>query len=354
MPRDTLRSARLEVADPLAAIETYFEKGWTDGLPVVPPTEEKIWAMLDAMGKQPEDILGDIPARARTITAEKLAINAVLAGCLPIYAPVLLAATEALCDPAFSVHGPTASTSGMGILAIVNGPIASQIGMNAGENLFGPGWRANATIGRALRLLLRNVCGAVPGVLDRSCFGHPGKFTYCIAEDEAHSPWPPFHAERGIPSEENAVTLFAGESPHQVANHQASDPEAILSTIADVMVAGGRLSLSGQQFVLIIAGEHRKRLSDRGWTKKDVRAWLHEHAMRSQEDLARAGRLPAPETAAQAARQHRAVADPDDILLVAAGGDAGGYSVVIPGWSGKLHSQAVTKMIPPCPTCRVE
>ncbi len=353
MPRSSLRSARLAVADPLAAIEAYFEKGWTDGLPVVPPTEEKIWAMLEAMGKQPGDILGEIPARARTITAEKLAINAVLAGCLPIYSPVLLAITEALCDPAFSVHGPTASTSGMGILTIVNGPVASQIGMNAGENLFGPGWRANATIGRALRLLLRNVCGAVPGVLDRSCFGHPGKFTYCIAEDEAHSPWTPLHAERGIPPEESAVTLFAGESPHQVANQTASDPEAILASLADVMAAGGRLSLSGQQFVVIIAGEHRTRLSERGWTKKDVRAWLHEHAVRSEEDLARVGRLPPPETATQPARQYRAVADPDDILVVAAGGEAGGYSVVIPGWSGKLHSQAVTTMIPPCPTCRI-
>src|SRR3974377_2442106 len=137
MQRGRLFSDRIEVADPLAAIETYFEKGWTDGLPVVPPTEEKIWAMLDAMGKQPQDVLGDIPARARKITAEKLAINAVLAGCLPVYAPVLLETVEALRDPAFSVHGPTASTSGMGVLAIVNGPMASQIGMNAGENLFG-------------------------------------------------------------------------------------------------------------------------------------------------------------------------------------------------------------------------
>lgn len=354
MPRGTLRSARFEVGDPLEAIEAYFEKGWTDGLPVVPPTEKRIWAMLDAMGKQPDDILGEIPARARTITAEKLAINAVLAGCLPVYAPVLLAATEALCDPAFSVHGPTASTSGMGILTIVNGPLASQIGMNAGENLFGPGWRANATIGRTLRLLLRNVCGAIPGVLDRSCFGHPGKFTYCIAEDEARSPWTPLHAERGIPRQESAVTLFAGESPHQVANQTASDPEAILASIADVMVAGGRLSLSGQQFVVIMAGEHRRRLSDRGWTKTGIKTWLSEHALRSEEDLARAGRLPPPATAEQAARLYLAVAEPDDILLVAAGGDAGGYSVVIPGWSGKLHSQAVTKMIPPCPTCRVD
>ncbi len=352
MLRGTLRSRRIEVADPLAAIETYFGKGWTDGLPVSPPTEEHIWGMLDGMGKQPEDILGEIPARARMITAEKLAINAVMAGCLPAYAPVLLAMTEALCDPAFSVHGPTASTSGMGVLIIVNGPIASQIGLNAGENLFGPGWRANATIGRALRLLLRNVCGAMPGVLDRSCFGHPGKFTYCIAEDETHSPWPPLHTERGIPPEESAVTLFAGESPHQVANQTASDPEAILSTIADVMVAGGRLSLSGQQFVVIVGGQHRRYLTNRGRTKKEVRMWLQTHAVRSKEEWVRAGRLE-PSEATGPSLNYSAVTDPEDILVLAAGGDTGGYSVVIPGWSGKLHSQAVTKIIPPCASCKV-
>jgi hypothetical protein len=352
MTQSALRSARIEVADPLAAIETYFDNAWTDGLPVVPPTEERILAMLDAMGKQPVDILGEIPARARTITAEKLAINAILAGCLPTYAPVLLAATEALCDPGFSVHGPTASTSGMGVLTIVNGPIAPQIGLNAGENLFGPGWRANATIGRALRLLLRNVCGTIPGILDRSCFGHPGKFTYCIAEDEARSPWTALHAERGIPPEESAVTLFAGESPHQVANQSASDPEPILATIADVMVAGGRLSLSGQQFVVIIGGQHRRYLTERGWSKKDIRTWLHAHAVRSAEDLIRAGRLPSSTTGDAPAR-YDAVADPDDILVVAAGGDTGGYSVVIPGWSGRFHSQAVTRMIPSCPTCQI-
>jgi hypothetical protein len=353
MGRGFVRSKRIEVADPLAAIETYFEKGWTDGLPVVPPTEERVWAMLAAMGKQPEDVLGEIPARARTITAEKLAINAVMAGCLPAYAPVLLAMCEALCEPAFSVHGPTASTSGMGVLLIVNGPVASQIGLNAGENLFGPGWRANATIGRALRLLLRNVCGAVPGVLDRSCFGHPGKFTYCIAEDEGRSPWTPLHAERGIPPEESAVTLFAGESPHQVANQNASEPEAILSTIADVMVAGGRLSLSGQQFVVIVGIQHRRYLTDRGWAKKEIRTWLQAHAIRSKEELVRAGRLD-PTEATGPSLSYSAVTDPEDILVVAAGGDTGGYSVVIPGWSGKLHSQAVTKMIPPCASCKVD
>ncbi len=353
MTRGALRSARIEVADPLAAIEAYFEHGWSDGLPVVPPTADRIWAMLDAMGKAPEEVLGEIPTRSRTITAEKLAINAVLAGCLPAYAPVLLAVTEALCDPVFSVHGPTASTSGMGVLIIVNGPIAPQIGLNAGENLFGPGWRANATIGRALRLVLRNVCGTMPGILDRSCFGHPGKFTYCIAEDELHGPWLPLHVEREVVREESAVTLFAGESPHQVANQSASEPEAILATIADVMVSGGRLSLSGQQFVVVVGGQHRRHLIERGWSKKDVRAWLHAHAVRSAADLIRAGRLNAGAAEGTPPATYAAVAHPDDILVVAAGGDTGGYSVVIPGWSGKFHSQAVTKVIPPCPTCRV-
>lgn len=353
MTRRVLRSDQTEVADPIAAIETYFENGWTDGLPVVPPTEELVWAMLDAMGRQPEEVLGEIPTRSRTITAEKLAINAILAGCLPAYAPVLLAVTEALCNPAFSVHGPTASTSGMGVLIIVNGPIAPQIGLNAGENLFGPGWRANATIGRALRLVLRNVCGTMPGILDRSCFGHPGKFTFCIAEDESYSPWMPLHVERGVPRDESAVTLFAGESPHQVANQSTSEPEAILATIADVMVSGGRLSLSGQQFVVVIGGQHRRYLVERGWSKKDVRTWLQARAVRSAEELIRAGRLDTDAAAGEAPRPYAAVADPDDILVVAAGGDTGGYSVVIPGWSGRFHSQAVTAMIPPCPTCRI-
>jgi hypothetical protein len=345
MTRGTLASKTCEVADPLAAIEMYLEQGWTDGLPVVPPTEEKIWAMLDAMGRRPEDVLGAIPVRARVITAEKLAINAVLAGCLPVYMPVLLAAVEALCDPRLSIHGPSASTSGMGFLTIVNGPIAASIGLNAGENLFGPGWRANATIGRALRLLLRNVCGAIPGLLDRSCFGHPGKFTYCIAEDEAHSPWEPLHAERGIPRDQSAVTVFAGSAPIQVSSTTSPEPETILRAVADAMASCGRLFVADGQFVVIVAGEHRRRLGDRGWTKQDVRVFLQREAQRTAGDLARMGRRAPPATPEEAGRRVPAVASPDDILVVAGGGDAGSYTAVISGWSGKFHSEAVTKAI---------
>ena len=345
MARPALASKTHEAANALAAMEMYFEKGWTDGLPVVPPTEERIWAMLDAAGRKPEEVIGAIPVRARVITAEKLAINAVLAGCLPAYMPVLVAAVEALCDPRLSIHGPSASTSGMGFLTIVNGPLALKIGLNAGENLFGPGWRANATIGRAIRLLLRNVCGAVPGVLDRSCFGHPGKFTYCIAEDEAHSSWEPLHAERGIPREQSAVTVFAGSAPIQVSSTTSPEPEAILRAVADAMGSCGRLFVANGQFVVIVAGEHRRRLVDRQWSKKDVRAFLHQEAQRTVADLARMGRHAPPATPEAGSRRIPAVAGPDDIMVVAAGGDAGSYTGVISGWSGKFHSEAVTKAI---------
>lgn len=349
-----LRSAMTAVDDPVQAIETYLERGWSDGLPVIPPTERGIWAMLDAMGKRPDDVLGEIPARARVITAEKLAINAILAGCLPAHAPVLLAVVEALCDPAFAVHGPTSSTSGMGILIIVNGPIAPLLNVNAGENLFGPGWRANATLGRALRLLLRNVCGSVPGTMDRSVFGHPGKYTYCIAENEADSPWTPLHVERGIPEAESAVTLFAGEGPHLAVNTIAGDPQAVLATIADVMTGGGRLRLTGQQFVVVIAGEHRQLLHRHGWDKARIRHWLWERAARSAAEYARIGRLPPPESPEAGARLLRSADAPEDILVVAAGGDGGGYSVVIPGWAGRSQSAAVTKALAPCPTCQID
>jgi hypothetical protein len=347
-------AARFEVGDPLEAIEAYLQRGWSDGLPVIPPTEERIREMLAAMGKSPGDVLGEIPARARRISAEKLAINAILAGCLPGYAPVLLAMVEALCDPAFAVHGPTSSTSGMGVLVVVNGPIAPLIGVNAGENLFGPGWRANATIGRALRLLLRNVCGSVPGVMDRSVFGHPGKYTYCIAENEADSPWTPLHVERGIPTGESAVTLFAGEAPHLAVNQTAADPEAVLATIADVMVGGGRLRIIGQQFVVVIGGEHRLLLHRHGWDKPAIRRRLWELAARSAAEYARVGRLPPPDSPEAGARLLHAAESPEDILLLAAGGDGGGYSAVIPGWAGRSQSAAVTTLIPPCPTCRIE
>src|SRR4030095_4021663 len=198
----TLTSKRFVAQDEAGAIEMAFEKGWSDGLPVVPPTEARVRAMLDAAGPAPGQQVGFVAHRAVSITAEKVAINAVMAGCRPEYMPVVAAAVEGIADPRWSYHGPGTSTGGAGVLMIVNGPIARELDINAGDNLFGPGWRANATIGRALRLVMRNVAGSRPGLLDRGTLGHPGKVSYVIAENETESPWTPLHGERGVKTEE--------------------------------------------------------------------------------------------------------------------------------------------------------
>jgi hypothetical protein len=342
----SLQSRAFEVKDPLEAIEFYFQKGWTDGLPVVPPTENKILEMLDYVKKEPNEIIGEIPVRRRTITAEKIAINAVMAGCLPAYMPVIVAAVEALCEPSFSVHGPMTSTSGMGMLLIINGPIAEDLNMNAGENLFGPGCRANATIGRTIRLILMNVCGAIPGILDRSTLGHPGKYSYCIAENEAISPWEPLHVERGFLKEMSAVTVFAADSPHQVFNALSRTPEGILTTLADVMGNLGRLTVSGSgEFVVIIGQEHMKQISGAGWAKADIRSFLAQKAQRSIADMKRCGRMPG-EIKPEDEKVFRPIVQTlDDILVVAAGGAASGVSAVITGWTGGPNSRAVTKPV---------
>src|SRR5438034_4993982 len=208
----TLTSKRHKVED-LDATEFCFQQGWTDGLPVIPPTEDRVWAMLKAANLQPEDQVAFIDNRAVAITAEKVALNAVMAGCRPEYMKVVVAAVKGIGDPAWAYHGPGTSTGGAAVLMIVNGPITRALDINAGDNLFGPGWRANATIGRAVRLVMRNVIGTLPGELDRSSLGHGGKYSFCIAENEVDSPWPAFHTTRGFRSNQNAVTIFAAYAP---------------------------------------------------------------------------------------------------------------------------------------------
>src|SRR5215208_532186 len=222
-----LTAARREVPDALAAIELYFQQGWTDGLPIVPPTEERVRECLEYSGHQASDVVGLVAPRNITITAEKVAINAVMAGCLPAYTPVVFAAVEAMADDRFNLHASMASTAGAAPLAIVNGPVTQEIGLNSGDNVFGPGWRANATIGRALRLVLMNVCRGQPGVMDKSTLGHPGKYSYCIAENEIDSPWEPLHVERGLQAAVSTVTLFAAEAPAYVKNDPANRAEQL-------------------------------------------------------------------------------------------------------------------------------
>ena len=267
-----------------------------------------------------------------------------MAGCKSEYMPVVVAAVEGIGDPAWSYHGPGTSTGGAAVLMIVNGPIAKELEINAGDNLFGPGWRANLTIGRALRLVMRNVCGSLPGLLDRGTLGHPGKLSYVIAENEAESPWTPLHVERGFQPSQSTVTVMAAESPHQSYNQLSGTAEGVLTTLADSMRLSGGAGRQ-PQYVVTLAGEHMRTIAGSGWGKKEIRQFLFEHTQNSLEHLKRTNRIPGAIQPGDDAKLRPLVASPDDILVVAAGGRAGAFSAFIPGWGGARSSQATTKEV---------
>ncbi|WP_428115977.1 hypothetical protein [Candidatus Poriferisodalis sp.] len=277
----------VELNDPWQAIEACFEAGWTDGLPVVPPTEPLVEAMLDGGVWDASDVLLREPARGLEVTARKAAANAVMAGCLPEYFGVVGAALAATGDPSFELHAVSASTGGAAILIAVNGPIRDEIGIHYKENLFGPGFRANATIGRAVRLVLRNCLAAIPGQLDKSTQGWAGKYAMCFGEDEATSPWEPYHVSLGYSPSASTVTVMAAESGHNVLNHASPDPEGLLGTFADTMSAFGSLS-SGRSLV-VFAPEHARKLGAAGWSRAQVQEYLFTHATRTYAEVKRGG-----------------------------------------------------------------
>jgi hypothetical protein len=339
-----LTSKRHVVADAGDAIEFCYAQGWTDGLPVIPPTPERVHAFLEAVRLAPDHQVAYITHRAVPITAEKVAINAVLAGCKPDYLPVVLAAVAAIADPAWNYHGPGTSTGGAGVLLIVNGPIARELDINSGDNLFGPGWRANATIGRAVRLIMRNVCGSRPGTLDRGTLGHPGKLSYVIAENEAESPWAPLHVERGFRPDQSAVTAMAAEAPHQFYNQLSNTAEGILTTLCDDMRVSGNV-VGQPQYLVILAGEHMRTIAQDGWAKARIRQFIFDHTQNSLAHLKQTQRLSGGVKPEDETRLRPLVESPGDILVVAAGGRAGAFSAYIPGWGSKRSSQAVTKEV---------
>ena len=339
-----LTSKRHQVQATSDPVEFCFQQGWTDGLPVVPPTADRVGAMLEAARLAPGKQIAFVEHRSVAITAEKVAINAVMAGCKPEYLPVVVAAVEGIGDPRWSYHGPGTSTGGAAVLMIVNGPIARELDINAGDNLFGPGWRANLTIGRAVRLVMRNVCGSLPGLLDRGTLGHPGKLSYVIAENEADSPWTPLHVERGFRPEQSTVTVIASEAPHQFYNQLSPDAEGVLTTLADSMRISG--TVMGQStYAVILAGEHMRTIAGSGWGKKEIRQFLFDHTKNSHAHLKRTQRMAGAIQAADETTMRPLVASPDDILVVAAGGRAGAFSAFVPGWGSAKNSQAVTKEV---------
>ena len=326
--------------DLLAAIEYCYQQGWTDGLPVIPPVVERVEAMRLYEGRPGEAVIATHPATGLQLTVHAAAVNAVMAGCLPEYLPVLVAAFEAMDKPDFNFHGSTASTGGSAPLLIVSGSYADDIGMNADVNLFGPGNRANATIGRATRLILRNVFQMIPGISDKSTQGNPGKYSFCIAERGRGNPWPLLCETQGYPPGVSSVTAFAGGGFCNVENHGGSTPEEVLGAVADAMANYGCITLG--QSAVILAPEHMHIVANAGWSRADAQSFLFSRAKRPVDGLRSVGKYRQVEydkqhdSAAHALVEpgfvHRGMT-PDDILITMGGGDAGGHSCFIPSWS---------------------
>jgi hypothetical protein len=346
-----LGSEILELPDsPEAVLAVFAERQWCDGLPVIPPTPERVEAMLAAVDGDPAESLGPMPPLWGEATLEKLAINAVMAGCLPEYLPVIVAAVEAMLDPAFNLYGVQATTHPVAPLVIVNGPCATRIAMNAGTGCFGPGWRANGTIGRAIRLILMNIGGAWPGRSDMATQGSPAKFSYAIAENEAANPWEPLHVERGYARDASVVTVFGGEAPHNVNDHVSTEAAGILHTVADTAATLGSnvgWYLSQSQFLVVLGPEHAATIAGDGFSKADVKRFLFEQARLPLRTLRLGGmwgiqdwpRWMQEVTDPEA--RLPVVQSPDEIFVLVAGG-AGKHSAVVPN---STFSRAVGRPI---------
>jgi hypothetical protein len=335
-----LDSQQIEIADDFEAVQAlYLERGWSDGLPIVPPTPKRVEAMLASLDSSlftPQQVIAEIPPNWGGATVERLAINAVMAGCRPEYLPIIVAAVEAMGDPAFNIYAIQATTHPCAPLLIINGPIRTELGFNSGSGAYGPGWQPNATIGRAIRLALLNIGGAYPGVGDMSTQGAPSKYTYCVAENEGENPWQPLHLERGFRPEQNAVTVLAGEPPHNINDHTGRSADDILTIIAGAMaVTGANNAYTGGETLLALGPEHAATIARDGLSKWDVAEWLHRRARipleRYTRDtmLERFGHIPEEPVPM--------VNTPEDLAIIVLGGP-GKHSSWIPTFGGSTHS----------------
>jgi hypothetical protein len=335
--------------DALDRVNDYFyERGWTDGLPIVPPTEERVRAMLGGMPwRKADEVISTVPPKMGAASMHQIAVNTVMAGCRPEYLPVVVAALQAVSEPEYGLAHRQTTTHPGAPLIIVNGPAVAQLRINCGRGLFGPGWRANATIGRALRLILVNIGGAGPAV-DASQTGHPGKYTYCIAEYEAANPWEPLHVERGFAQEQSVVTVVNCEAPHSMTENIQTDPDEIVRTFASSMATLGVNNLYSQGHPVLVLGiEHARHFASAGWSKRDVQRALFERARQPWGLVKNRGKSKGP-------RFPEFVDQSDDNsmvpivreardLIVIVGGGAGGKSMFLPTAGGQ--SLSVSKPI---------
>lgn len=344
-----LRSRRVELASLEDEFEALCDRGWTDGLPVVPPTEARVLRMLEGTTRPPGDVVAVVPPDLVECTVEKAAVNAVMAGCKPEYFPVVLAALEAACTDEFNIHGVLATTMPVGPVIVVNGPVRRRIGMNSGVNVFGQGNRANLTIGRAVQLIVRNVGGGRPGGVDRAAHGNPGKVSFCFPEDEEGSPWEPLSVARGFAPGADTVTLFPGEGPRCVVDQLSRTPESLARSFAACLrtVHHPKLPL-GFDAILAVGPEHARVFHDAGWSRDRLLDELRVLLDVDGGELVRgAGGIAEgiPESLASATiNKFR----PGGLLVVHCGGAAGLFSAIIGGWAnGAVGSQPVTREVRP-------
>ena len=330
-----LSARRVTFGEDEDEIEAMFERGWSDGLPVVPPTEKRVLRMLAGTTRDPKEVVGLCPPNLAELTVEKVAINAVMAGCKPEYLPVVLAAVEAALDPAFSLHGVLATTMFVGPVVIVNGPVRRQISMNARGNALGQGNRANATIGRALQLFVRNVGGGRPQEVDRATLGNPGKYTYCFAEDEEGSSWEPLSTDFGVARGVSAVTVFAGFGLQGVVDQKSRDPESLSRSMAESLKAIHNVKLAPAcDALLVVCPEHERTFRQAGWSKARLLEELYRLCEIPGEQLVRGARGIEEGYPPSVAGTTRNKFRPGGLLIVRAGGSAGMFSGIIGGWSG--------------------
>jgi hypothetical protein len=344
-----ITSRRVEIGQWDDPIEACYERGWSDGLPLVPPTDERILRMLAGTTRRPDEIVGHVPPDLSPCTVEKVAINAVMAGCNPDYLPVVLAALEAALEPIATMHGLLCTTCSGGPILIVNGPITRAIGMNSGINALGQGNRANATIGRALQLIVRNVGGGRPGELSRSTLGGPHKYTFCFAEDESDIAWMPLAAARGFPRGSNTVTFFQGDGIQAFIDQRSRTAPELARSLAMSLLAVGHPKLCEfTNALLVLSPEHYGIFRDAGWDRTRIEAELHQAMVRPGKDLVQGAQGVGEGIAPSRAEELVSKFWPEGLLIVRAGGKAGLFSAICGGWTGgrfRDQSQPVTKEI---------
>ncbi len=347
-----LRARRVEIGSALDPFEFMFEQGLSDGLPVIPPTPERVLRMLEGTRRDPQEVVAEVAPNYAPVTVEKVAINAVLAGCRPEYLSVVLAGVEAVCTPEFNIHGVLATTFFATPVLLVNGPLRHRIGMNSGMNCLGQGNRANSTIGRAVQLVVRNVGGGRPGEIDRAMLGQPGKLSMCFAENEERSNWEPFHVERGFQPGESTITAFASGAPAGFMDQLARDARTLATSYGLVLAAAGHPKhyMYGE-ILVVVPPEHVDTFAKDGWTKDQVREQIQKATERPVRELLRnaecAEGLP-EQIAERLGADHRLpkFRSADSIALVVAGGEAGKFGAYFQGWaSGPIGSIMTTRQI---------